>query len=36
MDYIRLDVHKNAISYCVKDAIGRLRHQEANVRNGSS
>jgi len=30
MDYIGLDVHKQKISYCVKDASGKL-HSEGSV-----
>ena len=30
MYYIGLDVHKKTISYCVKDAAGRI-HQEGKI-----
>jgi hypothetical protein len=36
MYYIGLDGHKKTISYCAKDATGRLHHEEATVRSGSS
>ena len=35
MYYIGLDVHKKTISYCVKDASGRMQ-QEGKVEIGSS
>jgi len=30
MYYIELDVHKKTISYCVKDAAGKI-HSEGNI-----